>query len=391
MSKKLTHEEFAMRVAKVNPTIMILDHYINYDTKLKCMCQNGHVFDAYPSTLLKERKCPYCLNREVLIGFNDLWSTHPEIAKLLKNPEDGYCLTYGSGKVVDFVCPNCGNIIHKSLNTVYALGGLGCQMCSDGVSYPNKFIRQLLDQLDVYFVPEVTKKVDGFQWVGLYRYDCYAECDGYKIFIEMDGGAGHGNRMFNSKKKDTEGIQRDKIKDILAAEHGIEVVRIDCNYQGSDRYQYIKQNILCSKLNALFDLSDIDWDLCDMNAQKNLVKEACDIYMSGIHNLIEIGKILKLHRLTISRYLKRGVEFGWCDYDAKKSLQLGGKLRGKQITVIDTINEREITFMTITDCMKGIKDIYHISIAAKTIRSVCKTNRLYKGFYFNYADKTIQN
>lgn len=391
MGRQLTNEEFAMRVAKVNPTITILDQYAGWNIKLKCMCRNKHVFYAYPSTLLKERGCPYCSNRKVLIGFNDLWTTHPEIAKLLKNPLDGYYLTYGSGKVVDFICPNCGNIIYKSLNTVYTLGGLGCQMCSDGVSYPNKFIRQLLDQLNVYFIPEVTKKVDGFQWVGLYRYDCYVECNNYKFFIEMDGGAGHGNRMFNSKEKDVEGIQRDKMKDMLAEKHNVEVIRIDCNYQGNDRYQYIKQNILNSKLSILFDLSDIDWDLCNMNAQKSLVKEACDIYMSGIHNLIEIGKILKLHRLTISRYLKRGVEFGWCDYDAKKSLQLGGKLRGKRIVVIDTINEKEVTFMSMTDCIKGINDIYHIPIAAKTIRSACKTNRLYKGFYFKYADETIQD
>ena len=391
MGKKLTNEEFVMRVAMVNPTITILDEYVNYDTKLKCMCQNGHIFYAYPSTLLKERKCPYCSNREVLVGFNDLWSTHPEIAKLLKNPEDGYCLTYGSGKIVDFVCPHCGNITHKSPNMVYSLGGLGCQMCGDGVSYPNKFIRQLLCQLDVDFIPEVTKKVDGFQWVGLYRYDCYVECDDFKMFIEMDGGAGHGNRMFNSKERDIDGAQRDKIKDRLAAEHGIEVIRIDCNYQDDDRCQYIKRNILCSKLNNMFNLSNIDWDLCNMNAQKNLVKEVCDIYMSGVHNLIDIGKILKLHRLTISRYLKRGVEFGWCDYDAKKSLQLGGKLRGKHIMVIDTINNNIITFMTITDCIKGINDIYHISIAAKTIRSACKTNRLYNGFLFKFIDSTTQN
>ena len=41
-------------------------------------------------------------------GINDLWTTCPEVAQLLLNPEDGYKLTKSSGKHVDFKCPNCG-------------------------------------------------------------------------------------------------------------------------------------------------------------------------------------------------------------------------------------------------------------------------------------------
>lgn len=32
------------------------------------------------------KRCPVCAGKKVLIGYNDLWTTHPEIAKLLKDP-----------------------------------------------------------------------------------------------------------------------------------------------------------------------------------------------------------------------------------------------------------------------------------------------------------------
>lgn len=32
------------------------------------------------------KRCPVCAGKKVLVGYNDLWTTHPEIAKLLKDP-----------------------------------------------------------------------------------------------------------------------------------------------------------------------------------------------------------------------------------------------------------------------------------------------------------------
>jgi hypothetical protein len=50
--------------------------------KMKWKCTNGHVFTSSPESRLKEKNegCKICLKSELLIGFNDLHTTHPEVA-----------------------------------------------------------------------------------------------------------------------------------------------------------------------------------------------------------------------------------------------------------------------------------------------------------------------
>lgn len=101
-------------------------------------CENGHsFFQAINSRVCRNYQCPYCTNKKVLKGFNDLWTTHPQVAKLLVNPDEGYKYTYGSVVQLDFKCPDCGAIKNTSLSTVVNRG-LTCLSCSDGFSYPEK-------------------------------------------------------------------------------------------------------------------------------------------------------------------------------------------------------------------------------------------------------------
>ena len=43
-------------------------------------CSNGHKWQAVIQYRTKGGKCPYCSNKKTLIGFNDLATTHPQIA-----------------------------------------------------------------------------------------------------------------------------------------------------------------------------------------------------------------------------------------------------------------------------------------------------------------------
>ena len=50
--------------------------------KLQWKCPNGHIYSAPPvSRTLKNTGCSICANKTLLVGFNDLATTHPEIAK----------------------------------------------------------------------------------------------------------------------------------------------------------------------------------------------------------------------------------------------------------------------------------------------------------------------
>jgi DNA-directed RNA polymerase subunit RPC12/RpoP len=67
-------------------------------------CQIGHDYMASVSNrTYMGSGCPYCSNKEVLVGFNDLLTTHPEIAKEA-NGWDPTTVTAGSGKKRSWVC-----------------------------------------------------------------------------------------------------------------------------------------------------------------------------------------------------------------------------------------------------------------------------------------------
>lgn len=59
----------------------------------------GHEWDSAINTRSKGHGCPYCHgNHKILKGYNDMWTTNPELASLLANPEDGYRYTQNSTK-----------------------------------------------------------------------------------------------------------------------------------------------------------------------------------------------------------------------------------------------------------------------------------------------------
>ena len=286
---------------------------------------------------------------------------------MLKNKDDGYKYTSGSNKKVDFVCPECGSISNKNISFVSARG-ICCQICSDGISYPNKFIRQVLRQLNIDFIPEYNPG-----WAKPRKYDCYFKYDGQEYIIEMDGAFHYMDRP-SIKKLAIESRVVDELKTSLANQHGIEVIRIESL---ESNIEYIKNKILSSKLNGVFDLSCINWILCDANAQKSLVRESCDLYMSGIHDVEQIATMLGVHSATARNYLKLGVNFGWCDYS---------DLRFLPVVVINDNNILHY-FESCALCSREMQQIYGTRFGQKYISQACKTHKPYKGFNFRFANE----
>lgn len=300
---QLSHEEFVERINSLNRGFVIIGTYVKADTKVKMQCVFGHIWDALPSHLFNGVGCPYCAGKKVWIGFNDLWTTRPDVAQLLKNPEDGYSYTQKSAKQATFICPECNNESTKRIVDV-CTDGLSCQMCSDGISYPNKFGRAFLCQLPIN---NLTCEYSPF-WAHPYIYDNYFQYQGVEYILEMDGGFHYmDNSLSGVSLKQQQNI--DAVKNELAISNNIHIIRINC--LKSDK-KYISHNILKSELANVFDLSNIDWDLCDKKAQKSLVKTSCDLYRSESNNLREIANVLHISHNTVRRYIKKGKEFGWC-------------------------------------------------------------------------------
>lgn len=103
------------------------------DKKIWWQCEKGHEWQATPNnrTTLK-RGCPYCAGKIILPGFNDLATTHPELAvewHPTKNqgllPSD---ITYGSTKKVWWLGP-CGHEWEASVNN-RSNHKYGCPYCA---------------------------------------------------------------------------------------------------------------------------------------------------------------------------------------------------------------------------------------------------------------------
>ena len=92
-------------------------------------CRLGHSWSAMITNRSKGQHCPYCIGRRVLKGFNDLVTTHPEIANewdYEKNkplrPEQ---FTIGSHKKVWWKCEHG----HSWDSRIYCRKKNGCRYC----------------------------------------------------------------------------------------------------------------------------------------------------------------------------------------------------------------------------------------------------------------------
>ena len=112
----------------------------SYGKKLKWKCELGHVYEATPSARIGANRagCQYCSNRKILVGFNDLQTQHPEIARQAHG-WDPQTLISGSHAKREWKC-NLGHIWRATLDSrVHRKSG--CPVCA------NKIIQKGLNDL----------------------------------------------------------------------------------------------------------------------------------------------------------------------------------------------------------------------------------------------------
>lgn len=299
------------------------------------------------------------------------------------DPLDAQRYSKRSAKRVNVHCPFCGHKKNMKIDDLFTYG-FACPNCSDSFSYPSKFIRSLLTQLNINFIQEVTRKNIGFEWVGNYRYDFYFRINDRRIFLESDGHFHYGD-YFETYEQCHE---RDLIKDQLAMEHGIEVIRIDCKYPKNNRFEYIKNNIINSELKNIFNFEtlNINWNACDKHARSSLFVEACDLWNCGKYTITDIANLLNLKPCTIATYLKDGDTLGLCSYDvveAKiKGLQNGwNKIKqekSKPILLLKN-NVPISVFPSAMELQRQSLKLYGKTFQNSAIRQVC--NGIYKQAY----------
>jgi hypothetical protein len=345
--------------------------------------------------LIKDHGCRCCChNPQIIIENINSIVADEETYWMVKYFQGGYeeakLYSKCSTTRINPICPDCGRIKNESIfiYSIYMNHSIGCS-CSDKQSYPNKLMFNILEQLHNPFISEYSPK-----WAQPKRYDFYFELDNNKYIVEMDGGWHNvDNLMTNQTAEESKKI--DDYKDKLAKEHGVEVIRIDC--QKSDLV-YIKNNIIRSKLFQLFNLNNIDWKLAERFAFSNLVKliSTCKKENPNL-STYEIAKIKNLHPSTIIRYLKIGNDLGWCNYNPKEEKE---KSRVKAIaSTIKTCSKKiEIfkegvslgVFSSRSELERQSEKLFGVKLQSPLIAKVLSGKRKHhRGFTFKDVNDNI--
>jgi hypothetical protein len=117
-----THPELAKEAHGWDPKTVIA----GTGKKLEWKCSLGHVWLAGGNSRIRGTGCSVCDNKKILIGYNDLATTHPELAKEAHG-WDPKTVIAGTGKKLEWKC---------SLGHVWTASGdrrtnnIGCPICA---------------------------------------------------------------------------------------------------------------------------------------------------------------------------------------------------------------------------------------------------------------------
>ena len=251
-----------------------------------------------------------CRSGRVVYGYNDLKTTHPELVKYFINPEDAKKYTACSGQKVLLKCPKCGKekwMILSNLSRCFS-----CDQCSDGISYPEKIITLVLSELNIKFIKQLS--YDN----GKHKYDFYIK--ELNAIIEVHGEQHYKNKCFG--RGYNEEHKNDLYKYDLAVLNGYEYNKnffiIDAR---ESNIEYLKYNIDRCKFFKQFDLTGIDWNKIDKNAQTSLKIDVCKYWNENKNDGLSIKDLREIFGVsegTIRNYLNWGNKNGLCAYDGKE-------------------------------------------------------------------------
>lgn len=107
------------------------DVYAQSNKKFWWKCDKGHEWETTPNHIARGQRCPVCSNKKIVIGINDLCTTHPylleewDFERNVFNPES---VGSGSNKKAYWICRECGRR-WESMIYCRAVKGQGCKSC----------------------------------------------------------------------------------------------------------------------------------------------------------------------------------------------------------------------------------------------------------------------
>ncbi|MBM7835750.1 hypothetical protein [Clostridium sardiniense] len=336
--------------------------------------------------LLKKHGCNVCnsFKKKIKLGINTIWDTDRWMCDLGISEEDAKKYSSRSGQKTTVICPICNNKRKVVIKKIYERKSIGCS-CRNSKSYPEKFIFNMLRQLNISFKTEYSPK-----WAENKRYDFYIK--DLNCIIETHGRQHYEDHTFEHLGGRTlkQEQQNDKYKRESALKNGIKhYIELDCR---ESNLEYIKNSILKLKLSKLFDLLKVDWLKCAEFAIENTTKQICDYWNSKKENetVENISNKTMIARSTIVRHLKIGASMGLCIYDpaleSRKTIVKNHKKHEKKVYVFKD-DDLLGCFKSNKELANKSEEIFGEKFDTAGISGVC-TGRLksYKGFIFSHEN-----
>lgn len=343
------------------------EHYKNGEYKEELWAEEFH--------LIEGNGCSCCVGKVVVKNINDLWTTNSLLAQQLVNPNEGYKITRNHSKKILLKCPICGFEKECILNGVKDTG-ISCPVCSDGISYGEKFTCNLLKQLGLKFNREYSPNYFKGRRSDFYIPD-------RNLIIEIDGTL-HSKLNTMNNQTAYESKEIDCWKDKQHELHGLKTIRIlydDKNHRFE--LEDLKCNFMQSELSNIFDLSNINWDKCHLDGLTNKLKEICD-YRAKYNNVTsyELANIFNLSSVTILRYLNIGASIGLCNYNGEEE---ASRLISEKNGIKVSIYKDDILlgiFRSRRELNRQSEILFGIKLSCYSISQAIKNNKQYKGFTF---------
>ena len=159
-------------------------------------CLKDHYkYEILEKSLTRGRSCPVCGQNKVVPGINDIATTNPKLAEWFVDKSLTLTLSKDTNQQVMLKCPVCGRFFIGIPNH-FKKGYPSCPCQKSASSYPERLFASILNQLDIKYIPQLSKS--NFEWCKSYRYDFYFEICNDRYIVELDGGLGHGKQSYHN-------------------------------------------------------------------------------------------------------------------------------------------------------------------------------------------------
>lgn len=345
---------------------------------------NNDEYDIYTSSLLGGNIGAIIGTKVIDFRYNigDVVETKRKTCKIT----DTFRSKNNSEKQYMCKCQDCGSIKRVSESKLLHRG-FTCANCSDNISRPERVFLSILLQLGIKY--EYQKL---FDWSKKVKLDCNEipkdrfydfYIPSINTIVEINGELHYREGKWSNSRSLDYVRENDKFKELLAKDNGIDkYIVIDCEEPEID---YIKDSVINSELNNVFDLSKIDWYKCDLDSCVSLMKVCSDLWNSGMKSAVDISKEVSLSKATVITYLKKFNKLGLNDYNATSEKVRGAReTQEKNKKALICLNNKMI-FESVIDCVNQSENVFGVKLSQSKISEVCRGNRKYhRNYQFKY-------